>query len=125
MDLLDVTAGRDHLIIVDAVDTGSPPGTIVRLEDDEISTVFRTKSSPHQLGLQDVLALLRLLDASPARITVIGVQPASLDIGLELTPPMAARLDAMLAMVTGELAALGLPPRERRFRPGPDGGVAS
>jgi hydrogenase maturation protease len=112
MDLLDVIAGRDHLILVDAVATGSPPGTIVRLKDDQIPAVFRTKSSPHQLGLQDVLALLRLLDASPGHVTVIGVQPASLDIGLELTPVVAARLDEMVEMVADELAAIGLPPRE-------------
>ena len=109
MDLLDVIADRDHLILVDAVDTGSPPGTIVRLKDDEIPAVFRTKSSPHQLGLQDVLALLRLLDSAPAHVTVIGVQPASLKLGLELTPLIAARLDAMVEMVADELAALGVP----------------
>jgi hydrogenase maturation protease len=112
MDLLDVIAGRDHLILVDAVDTGSPPGTVVRLEGNQIPAVFRTKSSPHQLGLQDVLALLLLLDAAPAHVTVIGVQPASLDIGLELTPVIAARLDDMVEMVAGELAAIGLPARE-------------
>lgn len=109
MDLLDVIAGRDHLILVDAVDTGSPPGTVVRLEDDQIPAVFRTRSSPHQLGMQEVLALLRLLDSAPARLTVIGVQPASLDIGLELSPAIAARLDDMVGMVAGELAAIGLP----------------
>ena len=111
MDLLDVIAGRDHLILVDAVDTGSPPGTVVRLGDDQIPAVFRTRSSPHQLGLQEVLALLRLLDAAPARVTVIGVQPASLDIGLELTPRIAQRLDGLVEMVADELAAIGLPPR--------------
>ena len=113
MDLLDVIAGRDRLILVDAVDTGSPPGTVVRLEDDQIPAVFRTRSSPHQLGLPDVLALLRLLEAAPARVTVIGVQPASLDIGLELTPPIAERLDVLVEMVAGELAAIGLPASRR------------
>jgi len=108
MDLLDVIAGRDHLILVDAVDTGSPPGTIVCLKDDEIPAVFRTKSSPHQLGLQDVLALLRLLETAPAHVTAIGVQPASLDLGLELTPLIAARLDEMVEMVIGELAKTGV-----------------
>jgi hydrogenase maturation protease len=112
MDLLDIIAGRDHLILVDAVDTGSPPGTVVRLEGNQVPAVFRTKSSPHQLGLQDVLALLLLLDAAPAHVTVIGVQPASLDIGLELTPAIAARFDDMVEMVAGELAAIGLPATE-------------
>lgn len=110
MDLLDVIADRDHLIIVDAVNTGRPPGTLVRLRDDEIPAVFRTKSSPHQLGLQEVLALLRLLETAPGHVTVIGVQPQSLDIGLDLSPLIAGKLDEMLAMVVGELAALGLPP---------------
>jgi hydrogenase maturation protease len=113
MDLLDVIAGRDHLILVDAVDTGSPPGTLARLTDGEIPAVFRTKSSPHQLGLQDVLALLRFLESAPRHVTVIGVQPASLDIGMELTPVIAERLDELAAMVADELAAIGLPPERR------------
>jgi hydrogenase maturation protease len=108
MDLLDIIAGRDHLILVDAVDTGSPPGTVVRIADDEIPAVFRTKISPHQLGLQDVLALLRLLGTAPSHVTVIGVQPASLDLGLQLSPVVAGRLDEMVAMVTRELASIGV-----------------
>jgi hydrogenase maturation protease len=113
MDLLDVIAGRDHLIIVDAVNTGSPPGTLVRLHDGQIPAVFRTKSSPHQLGLQDVLALLGLLETAPRHVTVIGVQPASLDIGLVLTPTIAARLDELVGMVVDELATIGQPLRPR------------
>ncbi len=113
MDLLDVIAGRDHLIIVDAVNTGSPPGTLVRLRDADIPAAFRTKSSPHQLGLQDVLAMLQLLETAPRHVTVVGVQPASLDLGLELSPIIAGRLDEMADMVLAELARLGHPARPR------------
>lgn len=109
MDLLDVIAGRDHLIIVDAVNTGSPPGTLVRLADKDIPAVFRTKSSPHQLGLAEVLALLNLLETAPRHVTVIGVQPQSLDIGLALSPLIESRLEDMLKMLTAELAAIGAP----------------
>jgi hypothetical protein len=42
------------------------------------------------------------------------VQPASLDIGLELTPLIAARLDEMVDMVAGELAATGCRQERRR-----------
>lgn len=109
MDLLDVIAGRDHLIIVDAVNTGSPPGTLVRLADKDIPAVFRTKSSPHQLGLAEVLALLNLLETAPRHVTVIGVQPQSLDIGLALSPLIESCLEDMLEMLTAELAAIGVP----------------
>lgn len=110
MGLLDVLAGRDHLIIVDAVNTGRPPGSLVRLADDEIPAAFRTKSSPHQLGLQDVLALLLLLGTAPRRVTVIGIQPFSLDLSLELSPVVAGKLDELVQMVVAELTAVGLPP---------------
>ena len=113
MDLLDVIAGRDHLIIVDAVNTGSPPGTLVRLRDADIPAAFRTKSSPHQLGLQDVLAMLRLLETAPRHVMVVGVQPDNLDLGLELSPAAARRLDEMADMVLAELARLGCPAKPK------------
>ena len=103
MDLLDVIAGRDHLILVDAVNTGRPPGTLVRYADRDIPAAFRTKTSPHQLGLADVLALLKLLDRAPRRVTVIGVEAASLGVGLELTPVVAARVEEAVQMVWAEL----------------------
>ncbi len=104
MDLLDQIAGRAHLIVVDAVRTGRPPGSIVRLAGDEVPSFFTSKLSPHQLGLSDVLAVLRLMDAAPKRITVIGVEPVCLDLALELSPAVAARLPEVVALIQAELA---------------------
>jgi hypothetical protein len=47
------------------------------------------------------------IKASPGYVSVIGVQPASLDIGVERT-----QLEETLHMATGELAAISLPARE-------------
>lgn len=108
MDLLDVIADRDRLVLVDAVDTGSPPGTVTRFADRDIPARFRTKSSPHQIGLADVLAMLTLLGKAPRGITVIGIQPQSLDLGLTLSPVVAAHVEEMVTLVERELADLGL-----------------
>lgn len=105
MDLLDQIAGRARLVVVDAVRTGRPPASIVRLAGEEVPAFFSSKLSPHQLGLCDVLAVLRLMEAAPARITVIGVEPVSLDLGLELSPAVAARLPEVVALICKELAA--------------------
>ena len=107
MDMLDLIDGRDHLIVVDAVSTGAPPATVVRLTDEDVPAFFRTKISPHQLGLSDVLAALTILDSAPAAITLIGIVPVALDLGLELSPTIAARLDDLVEMVRTDLAALG------------------
>ncbi len=105
MDLLDQIAGRAHLIVVDAVKTGRPPAAVVRLAGDDVPAFFRTRVSPHQMGLSDVLAALRLMDAAPAHVTVIGIEPVCLDLSLELSPPVEARLPEILALVRDEIAA--------------------
>ncbi|MBK8908663.1 MAG: HyaD/HybD family hydrogenase maturation endopeptidase [Rhodospirillales bacterium] len=115
MDLLDVIEYRDHVIVVDAVKTGRPPGTVVRLTGDDVQGFFRTKISPHQLGLSEVLAALSLLDASPGGVTIIGVEPLDFSTSLDLSPTIAAKLDAMVEMVAEDLTALGRP-AERRSR---------
>ena len=109
MDMLDLIAKRDHLIVIDAVSTGDPPTTVIRLTGEAVPAFFQSKISPHQLGLSDVLAALRLLESEPAGITLIGIIPAALDLGLELSPTIAAKLDDLVAMVTEELATLGFP----------------
>ena len=51
MELLDSMAGRDHLIITDAIVTAkSAPGTIRILRDEEVPALFTNKISPHQIG---------------------------------------------------------------------------
>jgi hydrogenase maturation protease len=120
MDLLDTLSGRRQVIIVDAVRTGGPPGSIVRLVDEQVPAFFRSRISPHQLGLSDVLAALSILGSEPQAVTVIGVEPADLSIGLELSPVLAARLDELVERVVGELRGIGLAVAPRtRARPDP------
>lgn len=113
MELLDALAGADRLVIVDAVASGAPPGSIVKLEGDAIPRFFTTKLSPHQVGLCDVLAALSLMEASPGETVIVGVEPASLDMAMGLSATVAAVLPAVLDMVMAELDRFGLAPRPR------------
>lgn len=111
MDLLDALAGRDHVIVTDAVKTGAPPGTVIRLTGDEVPAFFRQRISPHQLALSDVLASLRLAGDPPKAVTIIGVVPRNLSLGLELTAETKAAAEKALDLVAEELAAIGVLPR--------------
>ena len=75
MDLLDMVADRDCLIVADAVNAAGPPGRLIRLEGENIKVLFETRFSPHQLGLSDMLATLCLIDKAPRRVVIIGVVP--------------------------------------------------
>ena len=113
MDLLDVLASRERVIIVDAVKTGDPPGTLVRLRNDRVRRLFRARISPHQLGLSDLLATLALMDREPEQLLLLGAVPCCLDTGLSLSPLLSVRREDLLRAVVAELSGLGLDPAHR------------
>jgi hydrogenase maturation protease len=108
MELLVPITSATHLIILDAVQTKAPPGTVVQITHADLPAFFRTKLSSHQVGLADVLAAAILTDSLPSYITLLGVVPASLELGMELTPVVAAQLVPLVNRIVQELTALGI-----------------
>ena len=108
LDLLPWLEGVEQLLMVDAVETGWEPGTVVRLVGEELPIALKTKLSPHQMGLQDLLAVAELQGFSPREMVLWGVQPAVLEMGMELSLPVAAQLDELVERVLAELAAWGV-----------------
>ncbi len=107
MEMIEDLSNLDFLIVLDVVKTGAAPGTLVKIAGDEIPVFFRSKLSPHQIALPDVLASLELLDAMPKEIVVLGVEFISLELGLEMTPTVAAKVPVLAAMAAAELAVRG------------------
>lgn len=107
MDLLDTLAGCDHLLICDAVQTGAPPASVVKLANAEVPALFQTRFSPHQLGLPEVLATLILMEEAPAAITLVGVVPVDMELGAELSPEIAAVVDQAVETLVAELRVMG------------------
>lgn len=108
MELMEMMADRDHLIVADAVLTGAAPGSVAVLYDEEIPALFTRKVSPHQLGLSDVLMALRLTDEFPRRLTLVGVVPASLEPGIGLSTVVSQAIEPALAQVLLALQESGV-----------------
>ena len=121
IDLLDQLVEAEHIIFIDAAQTGGPPGSIVALQGARLPVWFRERMSPHQIGLADLLATLSLMDHTPESVTLIGIEPQSMELGTELTPQIDAAADEALVKVLEQLAALGVRAVERsgRARPMP------
>ncbi|ROR32537.1 HyaD/HybD family hydrogenase maturation endopeptidase [Inmirania thermothiophila] len=113
MELLDLMAGREHVVVIDAVKAEGPPGCVLVLRDEAVGAYFRGPISPHQLGLSDVLAALALCEQTPRGLTLVGVVPASLETGLALSEPVREALPRALAEVVAELRRLGREPVHR------------
>ncbi len=113
MEMLEQLEDLDGLIVVDCVRSGQPPASPVLLKGDDVPVFFKTKLSPHQVGLSDVLASLELTGRSPKFIAIVGMQPVSMALGMELSPAVAARLPELLAMTLAELRQLGVEAKVR------------
>ncbi|MCU7811097.1 MAG: HyaD/HybD family hydrogenase maturation endopeptidase [Candidatus Thiodiazotropha sp. (ex Notomyrtea botanica)] len=108
MELFEPMRNAKTIIIADAVNTGAPYGTMVRITNEEIPAFFQTKLSNHQLGVSDLLALLTLKGEMPDQVTIIGMVPHALENRLGLTPEAALGLEGMVRMLVEELKTLGI-----------------
>jgi hydrogenase maturation protease len=108
-------AGR--LIVVDAVMGGGEPGTLYRLEKDDLPKGLRIKCSAHDSDLVEALNLCSLMDTGPEEVVVVGIQPADIEpFGLELTPRIAEKMDELIERVLDELKLLGVVAK-KKFEP--------
>lgn len=114
MEMLDDLTGKlDHLIILDAVRAGREPASVVVLRDDEVPAYFKMKFSPHQVGLSDVLATLKIMDEAPLHTTIVGVQVVQLFTQMALSPEVEARVGDVIDIVISELRAMGIEAKPR------------
>jgi len=102
LSLIPHIAGFPRLLVIDAVDVGEKPGTLVRLEGDALQTL-PGKPSVHQLRFADLMIAMKLLDEAPEEVVVIGVQPQSTEWSAELTPPVRESMDELLKVVLAQL----------------------
>ncbi|MFO1283766.1 MAG: HyaD/HybD family hydrogenase maturation endopeptidase [Burkholderiales bacterium] len=108
MELFDALADTDVVVVIDAVKAKREPGSLVCLAGREVPVFFRSKLSPHQVSICDVLASLEFAGSAPADLVLVGVEPGSFELGTELTSEVAGRVPDLLARVVDELAARGV-----------------
>lgn len=103
MKLLGPVEDAENLIIIDAINAGKEPGTIITLVEDEIPAYFGIKMSIHQLGFQEVLLAAKLRERYPKKIVMFGMQPTSLQMGIELTDTNQKKLGELAKTVIDQV----------------------
>jgi hydrogenase maturation protease len=113
LDLIPYIENRDRVLVVDATDFGEEPGYIGVLRDDEIPAIFGEKGSLHHIGLMDVLATVQLMDIAPKEICLIGIQPQTIALGLELSEEIQEHLGTLVGKIVEQLQTWGVACRRR------------
>ena len=103
MKLLGPVEDAENLIIIDAINAGKEPGTIITLVGDEIPAYFGIKMSIHQLGFQEVLLAAKMRERYPNQIIMFGMQPTSLQMGIELTDTNQKKLGELAKIVIDQV----------------------
>jgi hydrogenase maturation protease len=103
LDLLDSLRDISHLLVLDAVDTGTTPGKLKRFEGRQVDNLPVSKSV-HLLGFSDLMGALRLIDAAPEQVVLLGVQPACTGWGTVLTSAVETALGGLIESTQKQLA---------------------
>ncbi len=109
LDLLAYVEGARKLLVLDATLTGGAPGTLIRLAGEEVPAYFGIGGSSHDIGLPDLLAVTRLRGTAPDEVVVLGLQPHTIELGWELSPEVALRIDDLADAAAAQLNDWGCP----------------
>jgi hydrogenase maturation protease len=108
LSLLPYLQMSDAVILVDAVRADGAPGTLVRLDGDDVAPAVATRLSPHQVGVADLLDGARWLGQYPTRVVLVGLVPASMELSVGLSPLVRASLPELVDEIVRQAAALGV-----------------
>ncbi|UCG15951.1 MAG: hydrogenase maturation protease [Phycisphaerales bacterium] len=104
LDLVDVLADRCKVIVIDAIDGDSKPGTVLRLTPEDVAPQEDRGVSLHEIGLLETLMVARQLGVAPQETIIFGVKPHDVGCGLDLSAEMARLVPRIIGLVLAELA---------------------
>jgi len=111
--LLAAMQGASHVVLVDAMRSGEPPGTIRRVDLDRVGVSSDKLVSVHGFDLADTLALGNALGLLPSRLTLFAVEAkhtlADEDLSVEVRAALPMLVRRVQASVAGSLAAETMP----------------
>jgi hydrogenase maturation protease len=100
--------GYDALIVIDALRTPGPPGTVRAFDETELrDTPCGQRLTPHVLDLGEALAALDFEGVRPTRVRVVGVVPERVRAGTELSTTVATAVPEMADAVVRTLRDWG------------------
>ena len=105
--LLSHMEGFDNVILVDAIRDEGEPGSLVRLEGDQVAPAVRERLSVHQVGVADLLDALRLLDSYPKRLLLLGLVPQTISLNLGRSEAVERNIPSLVENVVEEAGRLG------------------
>ena len=102
--LIEIWSGARHVIVVDAVSSDSPPGTIIGFDATQQPLPERVfHNSTHAFGLHEAVELSRALKRLPHQLIIYGIVGESFDVGAGLSPKVEEAVRQVVKSIFREL----------------------
>lgn len=112
LELVHLIQEVDFLIIIDALNAQAEPGALFRFHPGDIKVLpEQYEVSFHQIGILEVLAMAKVLGQAPKTL-IFGMQPKSLDWGMDISPDIQALFPRLTEFVLNEIDSIQ---REGKF----------
>ena len=111
LGLMDTWKGAAAVVVVDAVSSGAPAGTVSRFDASTrpLPQQLGTTCSTHDFGLNEAVELARAVDRLPGRFIVIGVEGADFTPGSGLSPAVDGAVEKAVEAVLQEIGPWATP----------------
>jgi hydrogenase maturation protease len=104
LDLIEAWNGADDVILVDAVLTGAPVGTVQAWDGRQPLASVRTNTSSHGLGVAEAIELAHLLDRLPTRLRVYGIEGRRFEPRAEISPEVRCAIEEVVRRIMADLS---------------------
>lgn len=107
LGLVPRASAAEKLLVLDAVRGGGRPGSVLKLDGRSLARNVSSTTSPHQIGLADILSASRLL-GGPEEVVVLGIEPETTELGLGLSEPVEGALATLVDEALVQLREWGV-----------------
>ena len=108
INLLNEIAGVNAAVLVDAVQSGAPGGTVMQISEEDLEAFAGGTGSVHGWGAAETLSLGRQLSADdlPKQIILIGVEAVQFEPGEGLSTAVRAAIPEAVELINRVLEDL-------------------
>ena len=101
MDLISHLEGVKKLIVIDAMRAGGKPGTIYKCKPEDLIPKGEQSVSLHDIGVIETLTMAKKMGMAIETV-IIGVEPETMDWGMELTEAVKNKIPLIIEAVLRE-----------------------
>ncbi|HZP18494.1 MAG TPA: hydrogenase maturation protease [Terriglobales bacterium] len=104
--LIDAWSGADDVIVVDAVTSGAPAGSIRTFDAQDPAVFLNPSASTHGMGVAEAIAMARELDRLPARLRIFAIEGRRFDLGAGLSPEVKRAVNKLVRQLAAQCAVM-------------------